>query len=139
MPPGYWRYEVDNVVAGQFDIAVASPWVGGLVNAVVPVLKVNRDATTGLIGSIDIKWYRPNDTYTGYVALTDISVLKQLVEYANIELENWSAGRRYENKFIDPSTVNSYTPRTRGTGTEPTLRMTRRRHGASTCRTGPAA
>ena len=110
VPAGYWRYEVNDVLAGQFDIAVASPWAGGLINAVVPVLKVNRDAITGLISSIDIKWYRPNDTYTGYVELTDISVLKQLVEFAVIELENWSGERRYENKFIDPSTVTSYTP-----------------------------
>ena len=101
---------MDNVVTGQFDIAVTSPWAGGLINAVVPVLKVNRDAGTGLISSIDIKWYRPNDTHDGYVELTDISVLRQLVEFAVIEIENWSGERRYENEFIDPSTVTSYTP-----------------------------
>ncbi len=111
VPVGYWRYEVDNVVKGRFDIAVASPWSGGIIKAVVPVLRVNRDATTGLISSIDIKWYRPNDTYTGYVQLTDITVLTQLVEFTVIELENYSGTeRRYENNFIDPSTVTSYTP-----------------------------
>jgi len=110
VPAGYWRYEVDNVVTGQFDIAVASPWSGGFIKAVVPVLKVNRDATTGRISSIDIKWFLPNDTYTGYVELTDISVLGQLVEIAVIELENYSGERRYENEFFDPSTVTSYTP-----------------------------
>lgn len=110
VPAGYWRYEVNDVVKGQFDLAVASPWTGSIIKALVPVLKVNRNVTTGLITSIDIKWYRPNDTLTGYVELTDTSVLKQLIEFTNIELENWSSGRRYENSFIDPSTVTSYTP-----------------------------
>lgn len=111
VPSGYWRYEVDNVLAGQFDVAVASPWQGGFLRAVVPVLKVNRSGSTGQISSIDIKWYRPNDTFTGYVELTDIAVLGQLMEFAVIELENWAgAERRYENSFLDPSAVTSYTP-----------------------------
>lgn len=112
VPTGYWRYEVDNVIKGQFDLAVASPWTGTRVNAVVPVLRVNRSATTGQITSIDIKWYRPDDTGPGYVELEDISVLRQLIEFAVIELENYSGGtrQRYESNFIDPSTVTSYIP-----------------------------
>ncbi len=130
VPAGYWRYEVDNVVVGRFDIAVASPWVGGYINAPVPVLKVNRDAETGLIGSIDIKWYRPNDARTGYVEVTEIGMLKQLVEFTVVELENYlGADRRYEHKFVNASTVTSYTPESqwywRGTHpADPTLEAT---------------
>lgn len=110
VPSGIWQYEVDGVLKGQFDLAVASPWAGDFINALIPVLRINRDAGTGQISSIDIKWYRPNDSQDGYVELTDLGVLGQLVEFANIEIENYASGRRYENAFIDPSTTNSYTP-----------------------------
>lgn len=117
IPAGLWTWAVTNTdtgigtVKGQFDMAVASPITGaGMVKGFVPVLKVNLDNDTNrLITSIDVIWFGLNDTGDGYDLVTDISVLKYLVNVANVELSD-SAFIRRECREFNPSGTAIFTP-----------------------------
>lgn len=110
IPAGYWQYKVDGAITGEFDVAVATPVTASdQISSFAPVLRVNTDLVTGMITSIDIKWFYLDGV--SYVELTDISALEHLVGSADIYLDNWSSGpRRYMSYNIDPSTQTSITP-----------------------------
>lgn len=111
IPDGYWKYKVDGDTKGEFDIAVAVPVTAdGKVNSLAPALRVNTDSATGIINSIDIKWYYL-DGSGSYVELTDIKALKHLVGSVDFGIaKRSSAPYRYESYLIDPSEQTSVTP-----------------------------
>jgi hypothetical protein len=107
IPAGYWTYKIDGVTKGEFDCAVATPLTTDFkIKGFVPVLKVNTEAVTNRITSIDIEWYTLSGT--SYTRVTDTSALKYLIS-SDMYIENSFSGRRYDS-FRPDSTMSSATP-----------------------------
>jgi hypothetical protein len=113
IPPGYWMYYEADQLKGQFDLAVASP-LGptGEVKGFVPSIRVTKDGT-GVITSVDIKWYTWESTTSPSqcVEITDVSILRYLIGRGDVYFENTTGGTRtYESINFDPSLQTSIVP-----------------------------
>lgn len=109
IPAGYWSYKVGGVQRAQFDVAVAKPLdPSNKPLGVTPVIRVNTEAITNRITSIDIQWYYLDAGV--YVPLTDITMLSHLVGSGDIYLDNRMTGSAYESIQFNPSTDTSIVP-----------------------------
>lgn len=121
IPTGLWSWVITNTytgigaLKGQFDVAVGFPMTGtGMVKGFVPVLKVNLDDNTNRrITSVDMIWFMLNAAGDGYDLVTDISVLKYLMEFANLGFDNYTGARQSEVIFFNPSITTHLVPSTR--------------------------
>ncbi len=118
IPTGLWSWVITDTgtglgaLKGQYDVAVGSPITGnGMVKGFVPVLKVNLDDDTNRrITSVQVFWFMLNATEDGYDPVTDISVLKYLVDTANLGFNNYGGARRSETIFFNPSAQTHIVP-----------------------------
>jgi hypothetical protein len=118
IPAGLWSWVITNTdtgigaLKGQYDVAIGSPITGaGMVKGFVPVLKVNLDDETSReINSVDVIWFMLNATGDGYVLVTDTSVLKYLMDFANLGFDNYIGPRRSETIFFNPSIKTNIIP-----------------------------
>ena len=121
IPAGLWSWVITNTgtgigaLQGQYDVAVGSPITGsGMVKGFVPVLKVNLDNDTNRrITSVDIMWFMLNATEDGYDLVTDISVLKYLMELASLgfcNYNNFTGPKVSELISFNPSTQTRFIP-----------------------------
>ncbi len=109
IPDGYWSYKVGAVQKAQFDVAVAKPIdPAGKPLGVTPVIRVNTEAVTNRITSIDIQWYYLDGGV--YVPLSDLSLLSHLVGTGDVYLDNRMTGSAYESITFNPSTDTSIVP-----------------------------
>ncbi|MCK4973889.1 MAG: hypothetical protein KAR81_01430, partial [Sulfurimonas sp.] len=110
IPQGYWSYQVDGVEKGVFDAAVATPLTDtNKISGFVPSIKINTDGS-GIITTIDVKWYHLDTNGTNYVELTDISLLKHHIGSSEIVFHNTTGATRLNYHFFDPATQTSITP-----------------------------
>ncbi len=106
IPGGYWQYRVNNAFRAQFDEGVTTPKTpDGMVNGLIPAIHANLEAN-GRINSFTVTWYQLDESSPmKYSEITDLSVLSNLVDSAEIFLQNNATGQsRYEGIPYDPVT-----------------------------------
>ncbi len=112
IPAGYWRYYINHVLTGEFDVAAVAPLAtNGALKGFSPSIKVNIDGNNK-ITSVDITWYVVSDDGLSKtpVAPADLHLLKHLIGTGDVFFDNSSGPRRYESVHFDPSTQTSITP-----------------------------
>ncbi len=64
--PGGWQLRNGAVVLADFELPSLSPNESGELRVLMPVPRINRDIETGLVDSVDIRWWHYNSTTSLY-------------------------------------------------------------------------
>ena len=103
MPTGHWLLDVGGATKGEFDLEVSVPKdAAGNYNVPIPMLRINHDATSGVISLIDVSWFIYDSVAAQYVEMT----AEQIAAIGDMTKESFISVQDEDGP--DPAT-NAYT------------------------------
>ncbi len=69
--PGEWQLRSGANILANFQLPLLSPVEGGPFELPLPVPRINRDRESGLVESVDVRWWRYDPGAAGYQLMAD--------------------------------------------------------------------
>jgi hypothetical protein len=115
IPSGFWEWKENGVTKAAFEVGNVNPPVtnSGKAKGFVPSYKLNVEAGTKKILSVDVQWYYYDETTGSYVLVTNNSVLKHFISGAEVKFDvGMGVDRKTCEMYFDPATTTHIVPST---------------------------